>query len=425
MSSHSHRRALRGWLLAASLLAPAAFAQAADLSFEHAVELALQQAPALQAARERQYAAQQSASAAGRLPDPELLLGVDNLMLQGPQRFRFDGDPMTMRRLGLMQRFPNQGKRESQRMGAAALIAERASALQAAARQVLNATATAWIALHRLDAQFARLQALRQEAQLRERAALAQLGGGGDSSDAVLLARQEHALIEQRVDELQAERLQWRAQLRRYLGEVAGRPLSGDVPALAADAGALRAQLSQHPLLQGLLAERDRLAAEVAMARAEQRPDWSLELGYGDRSAHFGDMAMLQLRVDLPIFQGARQQPRLAGKLSERSAIDDAIEAAGRELSAELDTLLAEHARAERAEQRLQTILLPLASQRVDLQQARWESGGGSLEAVLAARRDRIELELEALARRGERQTLAARLHYGFAALPPIEGITP
>lgn len=425
MSSRALGPSLHSVLLCFGLLTAAPPSAAADLSFERALQLSLQQAPSQEAARHRYLAAQQSATAAGRLPDPELLLGLDNLPLQGADRFDLDAEPMGMRRIGLMQRFPNSGKRQAQRSTASARIALRDSALQASARQLLQDTATLWIGLHRVEAQRERLDALQGELRLSEQATLAQVSGGQDGVDTVLMTRQASALIDQRAEELLAEQQQLRAQLRRHLGEAASHALAGDPTELTPDAAELHAQLEQHPLLQWAQAEQRQMDAEVAMARADQRPDWALELGLADRSRRFGDMAMLQLRVDLPVFQGKRQQPRLAAALSERDAAEDAVEATRRELAADLDTLLAQHTRAERAERRVRETLLPLAAQRVALQRAAWESGRASLDALLAARRDHIELELEAIARRGERQSLAARLHYGFAALPSIEGITP
>src|SRR6267378_4138573 len=45
---------------------------------------------------------------AGELPDPKLRVGVDNLPVNGADRFRYDADFMTMRKIGVMQDFPNR-----------------------------------------------------------------------------------------------------------------------------------------------------------------------------------------------------------------------------------------------------------------------------------------------------------------------------
>lgn len=40
-------------------------------------------------------------------PDPKLRLGIENLPITGPDRFRYDRDFMTMRQIGWAQEFPN------------------------------------------------------------------------------------------------------------------------------------------------------------------------------------------------------------------------------------------------------------------------------------------------------------------------------
>src|SRR5881628_3360054 len=71
--------------------------------------------------RSRQLAAQDSAVAASRemavaaaqLPDPMLKFGIDNLPINGPDRFSVTRDFMTMRRIGVMQELTRGEKRES------------------------------------------------------------------------------------------------------------------------------------------------------------------------------------------------------------------------------------------------------------------------------------------------------------------------
>src|SRR6266850_6045637 len=70
--------------------------------------------------RSRQLVAQDAAVAASRdmavvaaqLPDPVLKLGVDNLPVEGSDRFSVTRDFMTMRRIGLMQEMTRGEKRE-------------------------------------------------------------------------------------------------------------------------------------------------------------------------------------------------------------------------------------------------------------------------------------------------------------------------
>src|SRR5258706_799378 len=68
--------------------------------------------------RSRQVAAQdygaqasrEMAVAAGERPDPMLRLGIDNLPIDGPDRFSLSRDFMTMRRIGIMQELTRSEK---------------------------------------------------------------------------------------------------------------------------------------------------------------------------------------------------------------------------------------------------------------------------------------------------------------------------
>ncbi|HEY5807226.1 MAG TPA: hypothetical protein VIT67_04630, partial [Povalibacter sp.] len=71
-------------------------AQADPLTHEEAVRLAVERAPSMQAQARAVEGAQSSATAAGRLPDPELILGVANVPIEGPDAYSLDRDSMTM-----------------------------------------------------------------------------------------------------------------------------------------------------------------------------------------------------------------------------------------------------------------------------------------------------------------------------------------
>ncbi len=59
---------------------------AAGLTFHEALRLADQHAPSLNAEAARVQAVRSEAIVAGELPDPKLLLGVQSLPIEGPER---------------------------------------------------------------------------------------------------------------------------------------------------------------------------------------------------------------------------------------------------------------------------------------------------------------------------------------------------
>ncbi|MEJ1962300.1 MAG: hypothetical protein WDO56_12445 [Gammaproteobacteria bacterium] len=80
------------------------------LSLEAAVEQALQIAPQVSARSASIDAAQALTISAGRLPDPALVVGIDNLPVNGPDAYSATADFMTMRKIGVTQEFPRRGK---------------------------------------------------------------------------------------------------------------------------------------------------------------------------------------------------------------------------------------------------------------------------------------------------------------------------
>ncbi len=102
---HSVRHTLLAGLLAVSVV------HAEPLSFRTALELAEQNAPELGAQAAALAATRAAAAAAGRLPDPRLLLGVDNVPTSGTEQWSLDRDFMTMQKIGVMQDIPNARKR--------------------------------------------------------------------------------------------------------------------------------------------------------------------------------------------------------------------------------------------------------------------------------------------------------------------------
>ncbi|HEJ6263635.1 TPA: TolC family protein, partial [Pseudomonas aeruginosa] len=109
------RRGYLGVLAAAFWAAPWLAAQAQPLTFERAQALAEQSAPENLARQAQVASAQQAVGPADALPDPKLIIGIDNLPIEGPDRYTLNRDSMTMRRIGLMQEVPNGDKRLARR----------------------------------------------------------------------------------------------------------------------------------------------------------------------------------------------------------------------------------------------------------------------------------------------------------------------
>ena len=399
----------------ALLVGVAATALADPLSFDDALVLALRNAPALTANAAQIDAARQSAIPAAELPDPRLTLGVENVPVEGPNRYSLTDEAMTMTRVGVMQEFPNLAKRKARAQAARWRVDVAEAELDLTRLNVARETAIAWIARHSIEHQLARLGELVNENRLFEAAVRARLAGGKGMTADIVMPRREAALIEDRLDELRASRSQAMASLRRWVGEAAEAPLQGDPPDWPIARDTLVQGLRRHPQLLAFEPKGKVLDAEIAEAQAEKRPDWAIELAYQKRGEQFGDMAMLQFSFDLPVFPGSRQDPMIAARLAERAGLDAEREAALREQAAALDSELADYERLGNVLRRQNEVLVPLAMEKVDLAMADWRGGKGSLTDLIAARRERIDAELKAIQLAGARLQMAARLHYSYA----------
>src|SRR5258708_5871142 len=83
---------------------------ATPLSLAEAQHLAARDAPQVDAQTAVLRAAEQATIGAGEQSDPKLIVGVDNLPVDGADRFNLSRDFMTMRRIGFMQEFTRDEK---------------------------------------------------------------------------------------------------------------------------------------------------------------------------------------------------------------------------------------------------------------------------------------------------------------------------
>ncbi len=401
-------------LLILSALASAPTTLAAALTFDDALATAVREAPILRATTARIAAAHHATLPAGELPDPKLILGLDNVPVEGSDRFSTGSDFMTMQRIGLMQEFTSTAKRQARTDMASAQEALMRAEERESRQTVLRETALAWIARYTWEQQLAQVAAWESDNLLFDRVVRARLAAATGPVSDTLMPQEEAAAIATLRDQIWAGREQSLAQLRRWVGDAAERPLAGEVPHWTIDATDLNHKLHEHPELLSFNPRERLLDAGIAESRAATRPDWDVTVAWLERGSGFSDMAMLEVRVDLPLFTGSRQTPMIASKLADRAALDAERDASLREHAAMLEVELSEYHRLLRLEQRYTNTLLPLADKKVDLAMASWRSAQGSLTEVIAARRDRIATRLQAIETTGQRQLIAAGLHFAY-----------
>lgn len=381
------------WLILLWIVPSLAAADA--LTLDAAVKAAIQRAPQLQAEAAAVEAAHAAAIAAGRLPDPELMIGASNVPIEGEGAWSLERDFMTMREIGVMQSFPNRRKLGSQRERASAVIEVAQARQQQSALDIARATAEAWVAVYSAQVVLEKLQLLRPEVQLQANSARSALRSGKGTSVDALAA--EAAISEVDDEILQATRdLQaMRAELARWIGGDASRALahSPAIERLPAPRETLLKSTHHHAQLLTYDAQLALARAEVDVAKAEKRPDWSAQLSYAKRGDAFADMVSLQFRVGLPLFSGSRQDPVIAARYAEARQLEAEREADLRMHVAEVETRIAAWETARARIDLLQRERLPLARQRSQAALAGFTAGRVPLTSVLDAHTAEIKLQ--------------------------------
>lgn len=389
-------------------------ALASALTLDDALRLAQNNAPSLTAESAKLHAATQAAIPAGELPDPKLVVGLQNFPIGGPNRGTLYGDDMTQQMIGIQQQVPSRDKRKARVELADATVERTAAEGRIERLNVRQATAQAWIRAYAVEQKQALFPAFYQQNRLLQDSVRAQLAGGrGQASDAVI-PRQEAADLNGREDELTEQRAQARAALKRWIGPAANEAPSGALPNWTLDSHGLSHNLHQHPELQAYAPRTREAEARLQEAKAQKTSDWSWEVDYGHRSREFGDMVNVQFTFDLPIFPGRRQNPGIAAKQAELDQLDAEREAATREHVQRLDDDLAQYQRLDRAVQRSQDSLVPLAEEKVRLSLAGYRAGKADLMSVVGARRELVEARFKQIDALEQRALVGAQLYFAY-----------
>jgi outer membrane protein TolC len=371
----------------------ASFAAPPTLSLEEATRVAVERAPMLDARRAQIQAAEQESRRAGALPDPMLMVGINNLPVTGTDAFDAQADFMTMKRIGLRQKVPARAKREAQRSMAARKIDEAQADTQAERLEVRRETAEAWIDLWAAQRELDELMALREETRLASRLARARVAGGADPVADALAAEAALLELDNRVEMARASEEAARVGLARWVGDA--RLLSmgptPDFTTLPVSPARLLAALDQLGPLLPTTAQIETAAAAVDVARAERSADWSVAASYGQRGGGRSDMFMLEFSIELPLFPRNRQNRGIAARQAEYEAALATREDLRRQQAAHIHADIARWEGFKRQVARDRNALLPLARDRTATALAAYRAGA-PVRPWLDAQHDELDI---------------------------------
>ena len=359
-------------------------------------------------------ASREMAVSAAQLPDPVAKLGINNLPVNGEDRFSVTRDFMTMRSVGLMQELTRAEKREARaarfEREADKSLADKSVTIAAIQRD----TAIAW-----LDRYYA--EAMSTVVSEQSRAAAAEIeaaegayrAGRGSLSD-LLSARAASVALDDRASELSRKVRAAKIALARWLGGAAEAPLAGRpvIDTIRLDLTTLDADINHHPELAVLARKEDVAAAEVRIAQANRKADWSVELMYSQRGPAYSNMISVGVSVPLPWDRNNRQDREVASKLAMLDQARAEREDMLRAHAAELRAMIAEWENDRERSARYERELLPLASERTQATVGAYRGAKASITDVLLARRGEIDVRMQALQLEMDTARLWAQLNF-------------
>jgi outer membrane protein TolC len=385
-----------------------------SLSLPEAQRRALERSRQLSAQDSAVLASREMAVAAAQLPDPTLKLGVDNLPVNGADRFSLTRDFMTMRRIGVMQELTRGEKRElrAQRFEREAekSLAEKTAAIAAIQRD----TALAW--LDRFYAEAMAAVIAEQADQVRREIVAAEgayRGGRGNQAD-VIAAHSSLAVLEDRASEFRRRNIAAQTNLARWIGDGADAPLARRpaIDGVRLDTAGLESELAHHPQIAILSKQEEIAAAEAKIARANRTPDWSVEVMYQQRGPDFSNMMSFGVSVPLPWDRANRQDREVASKLATAEQARAQREEMLRAHVAEVRAMIAEWQNGLERLGRYERDLVPLARERSRATLAGYQGGRTTVSDLLLARRNETEVRMQAVQLEMETARLWAQLNF-------------
>ncbi|MBY4713559.1 TolC family protein [Burkholderia cepacia] len=411
LARRARRRAPMLW--AALLVAGAAHAQQPPFTLDAALQSATDHSASMQAAQASVRASSEAAVKAGQLPDPMLKAGIDNLPVNGGQRFTVGQDFMTMRRIGIEQEWVSGDKRRLRSVLANEQVGRERAGYLAQLASVRQQTATAWLNAVYAKQALALQQALLDHMNHEFDATKASYRGAKASAADVVQAR---AMLAQTQDQwLKARQVYQTAliALSRWTA-VPASDVTGTPPAPESFVSSLppdELRVSQPALITAA----DDIAvaeADTAVANSERRQNWTWEVAYQQRGGAYSNMVSVGVTIPLPLDRRNRQNRDVAEKAELATKARLMYEDTLRQVQADIRTQSETLASGRERIANLSASLLPAADQRVQLANAAYRAGTGSLADTFAARRAQLDAQLQVLDLRRDVSQTWAQLEY-------------
>lgn len=302
--------------------------------------------PSLSAMQYKYEAGRERISQAGALPDPMLMMGVQNLPVNS---FSFNKDEMTAKMIGLSQTFPFFGKRKLKREAETFEAQALEGDYKEEGLQLEKDVKTVYFDLYLLkksqevlDKTANLLDSLLKITQSRYSVGL------GNFKDIIKTQVEQSLLMDKRLALERDERTK-RAELGALLGR--GAPVTGTVedvkPAvLTLDANALsESAVANRPALEAESLRIKKNEVMLETAEKEYYPDFTVTAQYMQRDRQDtgvkpSDMIAAVVSVNLPIWRKSKLAPGVREAALEKNAAEQELGAKVNEIKAQVESLV-------------------------------------------------------------------------------------
>ncbi|WAU77675.1 TolC family protein [Acinetobacter sp. TR3] len=394
-------------------------AYAQPLTLDTALKLAEQYAPTLRANSAQIEGAENMVSASGILPNPKLFVGLDNYPVSGDAAWSVTQEGMTMKKIGIMQDFPNRAKRLAEIELAKAELGSANAQTEILRIELRQKVASVWLKRFYLERKLALYDDLLSENGLLFQITQTQVTSGRTMVTNAISPKLDKTVLLDQKDDLLRDLNKAKLELHRLISADSSRTteiesLPSQEPVINFDTSRLYHHLHQLPELKAFQAERQTAEAKLKQAQALQKPDWGIELAYQHRAPEFGDMIGVQLTTELPIFSKKRSGPLIQAALAEQNRITADQEIKYRDHLTMLDEGLSDLKALERQIQRTVQSTLPLAKEKVTLQLASYQAGKANLSDVIETRQALLNQRLRLIDLQQQQAIIKAQLYFSF-----------
>jgi outer membrane protein TolC len=413
-SRRAWTRSCAVFLALALLTGLAAHAEDTGLTLDEALQIATSRSSSIQAAQASVRGSSDVVVKAGQLPNPTLNLSLQNLPINGPNAFTIGQDNFTMRGIGIQQEWVSPAKRRLQTTLADRAVERDTSTYLEKVAEVRQQAAMAWLnaiyAKKAIALNQALVDHLTQELAARQASYRGAKGTAADIAQASLtLGNARDELINAQQDEKTALITLSRWTAAGNVLEVAGTP-----PAPESHVSGLSVeQLAR--VQPSLIAARAAIAladADTAVTRSNRNPNWTWGLTYFKSGGNYPDYVSVGVSIPLPIHRRNVEDRDVEKKSEMGTQARLTYEDTERQVIADIQSLTARLASGrERLANAKQTVV-PAAEQKVQLANAAYRSGAGTLADALDARHTQLEADLQVLNLERDVSLVWAQLEY-------------